>query len=187
MSRSPTSDFNNALAAAHLEDVIFIEFQFASESSYVCSRERNITWNGQTWLGKGRVGSIEPIGEGAVLEARSIAMTLSGITPGMFTIALDPPEYKNRLCRLWFGLIDTSSADEHVIVPDPVGPFIYRMDSLGWGVGESLTLQLTAHSRLEDWQRPRARRYNDADQQAEHPGDLFFQYTEQMVSAEFLW
>lgn len=187
MSRAPTSAFNTALAAAHLEEVIFIELQFKAGSSYVCSRDRDISWNGQTWLGRGRVGNIEPLDEGSQLEARSIAMTLSAIPAGVLATALDPAEYKNRACKLWFGLIDTSLATAHTVVADPVGPFLYRMDSLDFSLGETGAVRLTAHSRLEDWHRPRMRRYNNDDQQAEYPGDKFFQYTEQMVSAEFMW
>lgn len=187
MSRSPTSAFNTALGAAHLEEVVFAELQFASGTVYVCSRDRDIAWNGQTWLGRGRVGSIEPLEEGAALEARSIALSLSAIPAGMLATALDPAQYKNRECKLWLGLIDTSSAAAHTIIADPVGPFLYRMDSLDFELGETGSLRLTAHSRLEDWQRPRIRRYNDSDQQKQHPGDKFFQYTEQMVSAEFIW
>lgn len=187
MSRAPTAGFNTALAAAHLEEVIFIELQFKSGTSYVCSRDRDISWNGQTWLGKGRVGSIEPLEEGAQLEARSSVMSLSAIPAGMLVTALDPTEYKNRACKLWFGLLDTSSPGAITVVADPVGPFLYRMDSLDFELGEQGALRLTAHSRLEDWQRPRIRRYNNDDQQAEYPGDKFFQFTEQMVQAEFLW
>lgn len=187
MSRAPTSAFNTALAAEHLEEVVFVELQFASGTVYVCTRDRDIAWNGQTWLGMGRVGSIEPVEEGAELEARAIVMTLSAIPAEMLAIALNPPDYKNRPARFWSGLLDTSSPSAITVVADPVGPFLYRMDSLDFELGESGTVRLTAHSRLEDWQRPRIRRYNDADQQAQYPGDKFFEHTEAMAQAEFLW
>lgn len=187
MSRSPSGSFNTALAAAHLEEVIFAELQFASGTSYVCTRDRDILWNGQTWLGKGRVGAIEPVEEGDQLQARSIALTLAAIPAAVLATALDPAEYKNRPCKLWLGLIDTSALTEHLIIADPVGPFLYRMDSLDFELGEQASVGLSAHSRLEDWQRPRVRLYNNDDQQAEHPGDKFFEYTEQMVNAEFIW
>ena len=46
---------------------------------------------------------------------------------------------------------------------------------------------LTAENRLADWDRPRIRRYNDADQQSEYPGDLGMQFAEQMVNKTILW
>jgi hypothetical protein len=42
-------------------------------------------------------------------------------------------------------------------------------------------------SRLVDWERARVRRYNDADQQAEYPGDLGLQFVEQMVEKQLIW
>lgn len=187
MSRSPTASIINALGAAHLEQVVFVELQFASGTARVCTREHTISWNGESWLGAGRVGQIDGIQEGVQLQARSLRMTLSSIPLEMMTIALNPPEYKNRLLRLWFGLLDTSSPAAHSVISDPVGPFLYRMDSLDFELGEVGMVTLTANSRLEDWQRPRVRRYNNADQQDEYPGDRFFEYAEQMVQKDFLW
>lgn len=187
MSRSPTAAFATALAGRHLDEVMFAELQFASGTSRVCTRERDISWDGHTWLGKGRVGAIEPIGEGAQLEARQIAMTLSAIPAGVLATALDPSEYKNRLCKLWFGLLDMSDPARLSVVADPVGPFTYRMDSLEFELGEAGSVRVTAYSRLEDWQRPRVRRYNSADQKLDYPDDKFFDYAEQMVQKTLLW
>lgn len=187
MSRSPTAGFGTAADAAHFDDVVFVELQFASGSAYVCTREHSVAWNGQTWLGAGRVGSIDTIEEGGELQARGIAMTLSALPAGLLATALDPSEYKNRPVKLWYGLLDSSSPAAITVVADPVGPFLYRMDSLEFELGEQAALRLTAESRLADWDRPRVRRYNNADQQAEHPGDKFFEYAEQMVEWQDLW
>jgi hypothetical protein len=73
------------------------------------------------------------------------------------------------------------------IVADPVGPFTFRMDSLEFELGRTGTLRLTAEGRLADWQRPRVRYYNDADQQAEYPGDNFFANTEEFVEKTLIW
>lgn len=201
MSRSPTSAVNNALALQHLEEILFVELQFKSGSSYVCTREHDVVWNGQTWLGKGRVGSVEMIQEGGELEPHGIAMTLSALPAGLLATALDPAEYKNRSCKLWYGLRDWSGYVEPgyvnagylrqrgtlALIADPVGPFLFRMDSLEFELGETASLRLTAESRLADWQRPRVRRYNNADQQAEYSGDEFFEFAEEMVDKVLIW
>lgn len=187
MSRTPTSDYTTASEAAHFTEIVFVEFQFASATSYACTADRNVSWNGQTWLGKGRVGSIDPIEEGGELEARGIVMTLSALPAGLLALALDPSEYKNRKVRIWRGLVDQSDPLGMEIVANPVGPFVFLMDKLEFELGETATLRLTAESRLADWQRPRAYRYNDATQQALYPGDDFFKYVENMVNVELLW
>ncbi len=186
MSRSPAAGFNTAVGAAHLEEVLFVEFQFTSGTVYACSREHNVAWNSQTWLGAGKVGSVSPIEEAGQLEPKGLELVMA-VSAELLAIALDPAEYKNRTLRLWYGLLDTSSAAAITVVADPVGPFVYFMDTLDFELGETGLLKLTAESRLADWTRPRVRRYNNADQQDAHPGDRFFEYAEQMVEASFLW
>ncbi len=111
MTRSLEAGADAALQAEHVSQVVFLEFDFLSGVSRVCSREHSVSWNGFTWLGAGRVGSIEPIGEGGELEARGVAMTLSGLTPGLLATALTPAEYKGREVRIWFGQIEPEIID----------------------------------------------------------------------------
>ncbi len=111
MSRAPTAAFDTALAGRHLDQVVFAALEFASGTSRVCTRDLDLQWDGETWLGKGRVGQIEQVDEGSQLEARQIAMTLSAIPAGVLATALDPAEYKNRLCKLWFGLMEPDVID----------------------------------------------------------------------------
>jgi len=77
--------------------------------------------------------------------------------------------------------------DAVVVVPDPIGPFLFKMDQLTYQLGRTATIRLTAESRLADWSRPRVRRYNNADHQVLHPGDKFFEHVEKQVEAVHLW
>jgi hypothetical protein len=392
MTRETTAAYDSANDAAHFDEVIFAELQFASGTSYVCTREHDVDWNSITWAGKGQVGTIEPIEEAGELEPLGIAMTLK-VSAELLALALDPSEYKNRDCKIWRGLlvapkylslpgtsgnyastpdgaavsitgdidlrvkvalddwvpagtrtllakwattagtrsfmfrvlnsgllsfaISTTGSDfpqvnssiaptvsdgadlwvrvtrvqatgvttfytsddgetwtqlgttatlsagsaiwdspqpvelgsrvngttenapgkfyyaelrngiagdvvaspdftqvargvtsfqdaqgntwtingsdaaivhgDVAVIADPVGPFTFRMDSLEFELGRTGTLRLTAEGRLADWQRPRVRYYNDADQQAEYPGDNFFANTEEFVEKTLIW
>jgi len=187
VSRDLEAGADAALQAPHVDEVVFLEFDFVSGTSRACTREHSVEWNGFTWLGVGRVGSIEALAEGGELEARGIAMTLSGLTPGLLAVALTPSEYKGRAVRMWCGQIDRSSLSALAIVADPVGPSLYKMDQLTFQLGQTATIRLTAESRLADCQRPRVRRYNQADHQVLHPGDKFFEHVEKQVEAVHLW
>jgi hypothetical protein len=187
MSRELETGADTALQAGHVSQIVFLEFDFLSGVSRACSREHNVVWNAQTWLGAGRVGSIEPLGEGGELEARGIAMSLSALPAGLLATALTPSEYKGRNVKLWFGQMDLSSPASITVIADPVGPFIYKMDQLSYQLGQTASIRLTAESRLADWNRPRVRRYNNADHQALHPGDLFFEHTERQIEAVHRW
>jgi len=46
---------------------------------------------------------------------------------------------------------------------------------------------LTAESRLAGWERPKVRRFNDADQRKVSPTDRFFEYTTTTVEQEVIW
>jgi hypothetical protein len=187
LSRDLKAGADAALQAAHVDEIVFLEFDFLSGTSRVCSREHSVEWNGFTWLGAGRVGSVEALAEGGELEARGIAMTLSGLTGGLLATALTPAEYKGRAVRMWCGQLDRSSVSALAIVADPIGPFLFKMDQLSYQLGQTATIRLTAESRLADWQRPRVRRYNQADHQVLHPGDKFFEHAEKQVEAVHLW
>ncbi len=49
------------------------------------------------------------------------------------------------------------------------------------------TVIVTAVDRLASWERPRVRRFNDADQKRLHPGDRFFEGLEEASEIEIIW
>jgi hypothetical protein len=110
MTRETTAAYDSANDAAHFDEVIFAELQFASGTSYVCTREHDVDWNSITWAGKGQVGTIEPIEEAGELEPLGIAMTLK-VSAELLALALDPSEYKNRTAKIWRGLYGPDMVD----------------------------------------------------------------------------
>jgi hypothetical protein len=186
VGREASADYIVASAAGHVDEVVFAEFRFASGTARVCSREHDIEWDGQVWAGAGRVGSIKELEEAGTIEPFGLEMALL-VTDELLALALNPAEYKNRDVLLWRGLLDFSDPAGRAVVADPVGPFTYRMDLLEFELGETSAIRLTAESRLADWQRPRVRYNNDADQQAQYPGDEFFKDTESFVERVLLW
>lgn len=51
----------------------------------------------------------------------------------------------------------------------------------------SASILVTAESRLAGWERPRVRRFNDADQKKAHPTDRFFEGMVEGVEIEVIW
>lgn len=51
----------------------------------------------------------------------------------------------------------------------------------------SAQIIVTAESRLAGWERPRVRRFNDADQKRAHPTDRFFEGMVEGVEVEVVW
>jgi hypothetical protein len=73
------------------------------------------------------------------------------------------------------------------IAGEPVLVFTGRMDEPVVTVGRTADIQLALENRFADWDRPRLRMYTDADQQARHPGDKFFEYVAAMESTSIVW
>ncbi len=180
--RSASTIVNASLNARQLVGVIFVELDFDSGTVYLTNSGRDETWNGHTWKGLGALGQIEEISEGTDLQARGLRLSLSGVPTAMISVALQEA-YQGRDCSVWFGVLD----DDHVVQADPMMVFKGRMDTMPIQTGQTATITLTVESRLADWDRPRIRRYNDADHQSRHPGDLFFNHVEEFIDKELKW
>lgn len=183
MSRTLTTDVGNALQDSHKKLCTFVEMEFSSGSVRVTNAPHNIAWNSYTWTGLGRLGAISPIEEAGQLQARSITLQLSGIPAAMISIAMGE-HYQGREVNLWLGAFNLTTG---ALLADPVGPITYLIDTMTIALGETATIELTAHSRLSDWDRPRLKHFNDADQQTDYDGDLFCQFAEEMVEKILIW
>jgi len=182
VSRSGTSGAFSALAAGAATFLVFAEMDFASGFLRVTNAPYAVPWNGYTWKGLGEFGSMEAVQEGANLEAFGVRLTLSGVDPVNISLALTE-HYQGRSCKIWIAPLDSG----HQVIADPVLVFDGRMDTMQMEAGQQAVVTVTAESRLADLERPRVRRYNDADQQWLYPGDLGMQFVEQMVEKELVW
>ncbi len=183
MSRDITTAVDAALAAPHIPGVIFVEMDFSGGTRRLCNAGCNVVWDGYAWQGVGNLGAIDPIQEGSDLQAYGLSLQLSGIPTVNIAIALTPSNYKGLPCKVWFAPMDSN----YVVLSSPVLIFQGRMDTMQIELGGTATITCTAESRLADWQRPRVRRWNQADQQARYPNDKAFEYVEQMVERQLLW
>lgn len=182
MSRSLTEDTAAALASGHVPMVVFVLMDFPSGILRVNNSGITLTWDSQSWLGVGRLGSIEAVREGATLEALGLAFTISGVPAEHIAVALGS-QYQGRACKLWAAPLTT----DHAVITDPVLVFHGRLDTMDIELGETATITVSAESRLADWDRPRVRRYNTEDQSIDYPADKGFEFVPQMVERELLW
>lgn len=181
MTRSFASDMQQAVTAAHVPYLFFVQLDF-SQPIRLCSAGYDVTWNGETWLGMGTLGGIEPIREQASLEAAGVRMTLSGVPTDTVAIALGE-QYQGRPCQIWFAPL----TQDLQLIADPVRLFSGRMDTMDVEIGETATITLSAESKMVTWDRARVRRYNNEDQQSRFPGDRGFEFVAQMVEKQLLW
>lgn len=181
--RSLTVAVSDALAAENVIPVMFAELNFVSGFLRVHTAVGNYTVEGNTYTGVGTLGKIETIEESSELQAYGLRLTLTGIPNTLVGTAL-AENYQGRAVRVLVGVLDANYA----LLASPVIVFAGRMDNMQVSiVKEVASITLSAENKLVDWDRPRVRRYNNADQQAEFPGDLGFEFVEQMVNKTLFW
>lgn len=180
--RNLSTTASNALAATQVRGVVFVEMDFPGGFLRVNNSAQSIAWNGYTWLGVGRLGSIDAVGEGMTLEARGLKFTITGIDSANIATALGQ-QYQGRSCKVWLAPLD----EGYAVLPDPALVFSGRMDTMDVEIGGTATITVSAESRLADWDRPRVRRYNAADQAITDPTDKGFEFVPQMVEKSLRW
>lgn len=161
----------------------FAQFEFASGTKRYTTLPYSITWNGNTWIGVGGLAQLDEIRETEALVANGVKITLSGLPTALVSLALQE-NVQGRACTIWFAAL---GADNQVLDTPPV-EFKGTVDTMPIAIESGQgQIVVNVESKLIDFARPKIRRYNDADQQAEYPGDRFFEFVPQMVEAEITW
>ena len=183
MSRTLTGAVQTeSLKTQGAKPVVLVELQFDSGISRLWSGVGNLVWNGDTFLGAGGLGSIDLAQETVEQKALGIRLTLSGIPPSEISLALGE-DVIGRIATVWLAFFDASD----LLIADPIVVFAGRMDTMDVALADTATVTVTAESRLIDWDRPRERRYTDADQQEKFPGDQGLAFVSQSVEKEIVW
>lgn len=182
MSRDLDTATDAAAAAAHVIPYLLVELDYESGPVRCASTPFDVAYLGDTYLGVGRLGQISAIQEGPEMRSYGISLQMSGI-PASYFEEMIAERFQDRACRVWLGFLDTG----HRPSGSPVQLFGGRMDVVSLERGETITVTLTAESRLVDWERPRVRRYTDQDQQRAFPDDLGLQYVQATTDMELVW
>lgn len=180
--RALTAGLEAALDSANMVGVMMCALELDTPV-YVHTGVGNIDHDGNTYTGVGELGKIEPIKEGTELKNHGLALSLTGVPNTFVSIALNE-NYQNKLCRLYLAALNS---DYSVIVYPGL---VYKgyIDTMSIYPGDEVaTVQLVTRSRLAAWDKARMRRYNNADQQARVPGDLGFEYVEELVDRTIPW
>lgn len=179
MAHSLTSGMQSATLATVCAPLIFIEVDTAAGNVYAWSGYGNVIWNGQTWLGGGKLIGVSGVSEVAKVQASGTAFTLSGVDLALVSLALQSMQ-RYLPAKLWVGAMD----DNFQIIADPYLLLNGRVDSSKIvATGKSAMITVTAESRLIALRLPKWRRYTDLDQRIEHPQDAGFSFVDTIQDA----
>lgn len=182
MPRTLTAAADAALQASAVPLLALVLLEFDGGALRATNAGYTVRYDGADWLGLGALGRIDAVRESMDLEAHGLTLTLSGVPAEHVALALTE-HYQGRPVHLWIAPL----AADYQIVADPVLIWRGRMDTMDVEVGSTASITVTAESRLADWARARTRRYNDADQQIDHPGDRGFQFAASSAARALKW
>jgi hypothetical protein len=170
----------SAATAPVTAPVILCELDFASGAFRAWTGLGPLHWAGKVFEGVGEIGAVGEIEETIELRAVRLTLALSPVPQEVIDIALAERSFRLRPARLWGALLDAEGA----FVADPFPLWAGLMDTMEVVDGAEPRVSLSCESRLVDLERAEVRRYTDADQQAEYPGDRFFEFVPALQDAE---
>ncbi len=183
MARDITTDLKNAAESTTVRPVCFIELEFDEGTLNLWDGVGDVSWDGKTWTGAGKMLSAEMAQETQDLDAQKATFRLSGVPDSIVATAL-ASEYQGRPVRAWLGLYDSAGS----LISDPVRIFSGKMDTMPiHDDPNNPIIELTAESDLVRLTRSNERRYTHEDQQIDYPGDMFFEFVTQMQDKEIVW
>lgn len=182
--RNVSAAMQTALNQPVIFPAIFVELDFLSGTTRFWSGVGTFPWDGKDWYGSGSLGQIGEIEETQDIQAVGLSLILSGIPPEMQSIAQEPTEYRGRLCRIWFGLMNAA----HELILSPIRILDGRMDVMSCDdFSDTVTLSLTVENRLIDLFRAREQRWTDQEQKTLYAGDKGLEYVASLQNKEIIW
>lgn len=185
MSRSMSADMLAAITSNSLLPALFVEAYFATGPVYLWSGIGSISWNSQTWQGIGTMGSVSVIEEGSDVMAKGITLTLSGFDPALLADVLGEVQLGQPVV-VYLGMFYSTTPPS--LIPSPITAWAGRIDQPTLNVsGEAATIAINCESRLLDMNASVARRYTDADQTIDFPGDRGMEFVSGIVETTIYW
>jgi hypothetical protein len=171
-----------ALAAPGTKPSLFVSIPFASATVYMWSGTGSVTWGGHTWLGMGALLEITAAEDAATVEARGIAITLSGLDPVLFADCRDEFVLGQPVV-IYLGLWSGGS-----LVASPIVVWAGRTDQPTFDIQpDAVTVTIACENRLADMNVAVDRRLTNQDQQMDWPGDLGFQFVDAIQEQTLFW
>lgn len=137
---------------------------------------------GQQWHGVGNLGSISAPKESIDLQPTRVTVTVSAVVRDVLNDALNA-DLKGRVAELYVAYLDGEgkvAGGPHLLVKGTMGA-----PSVVYGEESSISFQvIDFRERLK---RKNGKRFNLPDHQADHPGDLFYEFVAIMEDFTFVF
>lgn len=171
-----------AVISDYVELVLLVRLDFASETVYIASTPFNLSWNGQTWLGVGTLGSVSGVSEDTEVKAAATMLTLSGIPTELINDARQVVIFGG-LAQLYVGFLSNGA-----LVTDPIPANLGLIDAPQFDVDTpTCSISVTIESEMADLQRSRGGRLTACDQRSRYPWDACCDIVSKIQDKLLLW
>lgn len=172
---------SSALTQRTIYPAFLIDFKFDGGTLSIASTIGDITANSRTYSG-GLLSSVGGFEESLQLDPSECSVVITGLD-NTIKAAILAEDYVNRPVDVWIVLFNS----EGVAQGSPVRWFAGFMSSLSISYGASSDINIGLGDRMELWNRPKVRRYTDADQKSRYPTDKGLEFVEQVATAKVVW
>ena len=182
MSRAIDTSLLAALTTSNVQPFFAVELLFDTDPLRIWTgftdRTINVQGTDQVFTGSGSLLNIDGLDEVKDLSAKSVTLSISGITSDALAYALTEP-YQRRTCRIYLG----EMTDDAV-----VEIFTGKMDTMKLeDTGETSNISLTVESNLVELERASNWRYTNENHQSRYDGDTFFSYVQSIQDQSVAW
>ena len=205
MPRIMSAAMMAALEPDILYPVYFVEIENTGTTLRLWTGKpgQTTTWNGHDWLGVGWLLGFSEVEETAEVKATSMTIGMPAV-PELVSLALTNLK-RNKKAAIYEGFLTPGwafGADA-----SPAGPYVLGDDAPALEIGEpagmliedpievfrglldivDTTVDPAKPTLMADFERARERRATHEDQQIDHPGDRFYEYTGALSDATITW
>lgn len=176
--KTVTSTITTANGGNHVIVTYLIKMIFPSGTQYVTPAGVDITWASNVYIGVSAAGKIEEIRETLTNKVVGLRFEVTGTLDAFRDVSLDEVVKGSRV-EVWTAWFNPGS---YVPLADPVLEWVGFVDTMPFTARpSSATITVTTEGRFVRYARPRVRRHNLQDHQAQYPGDTFYKYLPEMV------
>lgn len=182
MTRGLDATTEAASQAAVIAPVALVKLEFPDGNVCLWTGLGTLEYDGDTYTGAGDLGVIGPIDEDSDLARNTLEIGLRGLPNDIVSIVLSQ-QYQGRPATVYVGYLDPTTM-QLTGVPTP---FPGKMDFPTISLGKNCQVMLRIEDEFATLDRPKVRRYNDADQQSRFSGDKGLEFVEQTTEKQINW
>lgn len=170
----------------HISMIYFVVMDLPSGMLYANTSDRDITieYEGSsvTFKAVGLLGDISDCEVANGTEAKTVKFTLNGIPSNMGGVLINE-NTRNKSVKAYVVVCDK----DHNMITPLIMFFQGSIDSMSISADVSMSVSVSATSRLINWRRAVNSRYTNEDQLSKHPEDKGFQFVNSLVDTKLSW